>query len=44
MNIYQMFRGKEEGHQGTCIKDQWTKTSGGKDGMWEVGVGRAGGE
>ena len=34
---------KRKGHQGTCIKDPWTKTTdGGKERMWEVGVGRAG--
>ena len=31
---------KGKGHQGTHIKDTWTKTMGvGEDGMWKVGVG-----
>ena len=34
---------KEKGHQGTCIKDTWTKQRG-QDRGWEVGMGGVWGE
>ena len=29
---------KGKGHQETCTKDLWTKTTEGEDSVWEVGV------
>ena len=35
---------KRKGHQGTCIKDPWTKTMVGGDCMWKLGCGQGRGE
>ena len=34
--------GEIRGHQGTCIKDTWTKPKGGEDRGWEVRMGGVG--